>query len=193
MNFQCNVVEKFYSAFLFALKIIKFVLSLGIFFRAVIFPLNTNMMKIVTFSRDPFRKAVEIACQAHAGQTDKIGVPKFCHCVAVANRCASPAAKCVAILHDTLEDTPLTVEDLLALGVDPEVVEAVKILTHDKQTSYLEYIQSIIDSRNPLALEVKRCDLADNTDPTRCEASPSTPEKQELYKQAKKMLGIGLR
>lgn len=148
------------------------------------------IMKIVTFSRDPFRKAVEIACQAHAGQVDKIGVPKFCHCVAVANRCTSTEAKCVAILHDTLEDTPLTAEDLLSFGVAPEVVEAVKILTHDKKGPYLEYIQSVIDSHNPLALEVKRCDLADNTDPTRCAASPCTPEKQELYRQAKQMLGM---
>lgn len=148
------------------------------------------MKKIITYSRGLFRKAVEVAVQAHAGQVDGLGVPKICHCIAVTNGVSGEYAKCVAMLHDTVEDTELTLDDLRGFGFPERIVKAVGILTHDKKTPYLDYVQRIWDSGDLLARIVKRADLLDNTDPYRCEKSPVSEEKQELYKQAKQIMKI---
>lgn len=83
--------------------------------------------------------AQSIAAAAHKGQVDKAGKPYIEHPAHVAASVQGDAAKAVAWLHDVVEDTPLTFADLREKGVAPEVIEALKLLTHDESVPYLEY------------------------------------------------------
>lgn len=76
--------------------------------------------------------AQSIAVAAHEGQVDKAGKPYIEHPAHVAAGVQGDAAKAVAWLHDVVEDTPLTFADLRERGVAPEVIEALKLLTHDE-------------------------------------------------------------
>lgn len=102
-----------------------------------------------------------IAEAAHAGQLDKAGCPYMEH----VSRVASAVAHCgedyevVALLHDVVEDTPMTLEDLARLGVPPRIVGAVDALTKRAGEAYDASIKRA--AANPLARAVK---LADNTD-----------------------------
>ena len=128
---------------------------------------NDFVMNMIVKSKDQFRLATEIAVQAHNGQVDKNGVPYICHPIAVANKCHTSTAACIAMLHDVLEDTKVTATDLLDMGVDPYIVKCVEKLTHRKDTPYLEYIQNIIGTGVYNVIYVKYADLCDNVDPTR--------------------------
>ena len=86
--------------------------------------------------------AQSIAAAAHKGQVDKAGKPYIEHPAHVATSVQGDAAKAVAWLHDVVEDTPLTFADLREKGVAPEVIEALKLLTHDESVPYLEYVRS---------------------------------------------------
>ena len=100
--------------------------------------------------------------QAHAGQTDKNGAAYIFHPIRVMMRCASPAARIVALLHDVVEDTPVTFDQLRTEGFSAEVLSALQLLTHSKDVPYDDYIQKLMV--NPTAIEVKLADLEDNTD-----------------------------
>lgn len=143
------------------------------------------MIKIVTKSQDRFRQAVEIAVQAHQGQVDRNGVPYICHSIAVSQKCSFYTAKCVAMLHDVLEDTEVTAQDLLKMGVEEYIIECVEKLTHDPKVPYLDYIQSIIDTRDANIISVKYADLCDNLDPTR---GGMNEKKVPLYRKARRMM-----
>lgn len=113
---------------------------------------------------------LELIKVAHAGQVDKQGMPYEMHPVRVATyarqimgRDYRPEIIHAALLHDVLEDTPMTVDQLLVTGYEPEVVEAVVILTRTKEESYSDYISRVAESRNKIAITVKLADLMDNT------------------------------
>jgi (p)ppGpp synthase/HD superfamily hydrolase len=106
-------------------------------------------------------KAYEIASKAHAGQLDKAGEPYKFHIDAVAAQMKTEEEMAVAYLHDTLEDTDLTAEDLLNAGIPENVVDAVKVMTHDPAVPYMDYIASI--KKNELARKVKIADLMHNS------------------------------
>ncbi|MBB93012.1 MAG: hypothetical protein CML68_00175 [Rhodobacteraceae bacterium] len=132
----------------------------------------------------PFHPSLEeTAAQAghwHAGQVDKAGEPYIRHLMRVsANlrrlfRDASMAECHAAWLHDVLEDTHITADDLLNHGYAPEVVEIVKAVTRDDDDprSYAERIEALATSGNTAAVRVKIADLTDNADPRRLEALP---------------------
>lgn len=84
------------------------------------------------------------------------------------------AAKAVAWLHDVVEDTPLTFAELQERGVAPEVIEALRLLTHDESVPYLEYVRSL--KSNALARVVKLADLRHNGDLSRL---PRITEKDQ--------------
>ena len=76
--------------------------------------------------------------------------------------------KIVAFLHDVLEDTHYTVEDIKREVTNNDyIIQALELLNHDKSVPYLDYIRKIRDSKNCLAINVKKYDIADNTDPNR--------------------------
>lgn len=126
------------------------------------------------------RQAMILAYKAHHGQLDKAGIPYILHPVHLAEQMDDEITCTVALLHDTVEDTTVTLEDL-ARAFPPEVVEAVALLTHDPAVDYFDYIRAI--RRNPIAVKVKLADLAHNGDQTRCAGSAISPERMEGWKK----------
>ena len=127
--------------------------------------------------------AQAIARKAHAGQTDKAGAPYIEHPAHVAAQVNGDKAKATAWLHDIVEDTPTTFDDLRAAGVDDDVIDALKLLTHDKSVPYLDYVANL--KRNDLARTVERADLAHNSDLSRLtEVTEADRERVQKYRRA---------
>ena len=110
-------------------------------------------------------KAMQCAASAHSGQIDKGGAPYIFHPFYVAEQMHDELSTAVALLHDVVEDTPITIEYLSSLGFPLEVTDAVNVLTHPKGLPYKEYIERI--KTNPIAVKVKMADLKHNMDLTR--------------------------
>ena len=107
-------------------------------------------------------RAIELAKQHHKGQTDKAGKPYIEHPLRVMNQMKSEEEKIVAVLHDIVEDTDISLNDLRNEGFSEEVVSAVECLTKQDGENYDSYIERI--SFNPLAVKIKLSDLEDNRD-----------------------------
>lgn len=108
--------------------------------------------------------AMRIAYAAHEGQLDKCGQPYIFHPCHVAEQMDDEVSTCVALLHDVVEDSDVTLDDL-ARDFPPEVVEGVRLMTHLPEMDYFDYVRAI--KGNPLATKVKLADLAHNSDETR--------------------------
>jgi (p)ppGpp synthase/HD superfamily hydrolase len=107
-------------------------------------------------------RAVAIAAEAHQSQTDKAGAPYILHPLRVMQRMDTEAEKIAAILHDVVEDSTWTIEQLRAEGFSEEILAAIDCLTKHEGESYDEFI--LRASSNPLARKVKLADLEDNLD-----------------------------
>ena len=133
--------------------------------------------------------AMELAYNAHHGQVDKSGVPYIFHPLHLAEQMDDEISCCAALLHDTVEDTYVTLEQLSQV-FPAQVVEAVRLLTHDENTDYFDYVRAIRD--NPIAKKVKLADLAHNSDATRFAAVVVPPERighlRDKYTKAKAIL-----
>ncbi|MFC2753139.1 MAG: guanosine-3',5'-bis(diphosphate) 3'-pyrophosphohydrolase [Cardiobacterium sp.] len=105
-------------------------------------------------------KAIELAANYHAGQTDRGGAPYILHLLAVMMAVDGIEAKTVAVLHDILEDTPLTADDLRVAGFSEAIVEAVLALTCKADESRITAAYRA--ASNPLARVVKLADVAEN-------------------------------
>ncbi len=110
--------------------------------------------------------ARQIALVAHNGQM-RGTEPYINHPLRVAEACNTiwydPYAIVGAILHDVIEDSPYTAETLLLVGIDPDVVDVVELMTRKPNVSREDYIQTLIDSDNVHALRVKLMDAIDNS------------------------------
>ena len=127
--------------------------------------------------------ALAIAKKAHAGQVDKAGVDYIQHPLYVASQVKTEQEKTVALLHDVIEDSDVTADDLLASGLSNEVVTAVQILTKKKGQSYQEYLEKV--KSNNLARIVKLADLKHNLDLSRLKSVTNTDyERVKKYKNA---------
>lgn len=135
------------------------------------------------------RRAYETAATAHRGQVDKAGVAYINHPATVAaNVGENSSAIIVALLHDTIEDTPLTLDELQKkIPLTAEEVVALKLLTHDEKIPYLDYVAQI--KSNELARRVKIADLRHNSDLSRIK-NPSAKDftRVEKYSAALKIL-----
>lgn len=129
-----------------------------------------------------YSKALEIAKEAHSDQYDKAGVDYIQHPLYVASLVSSEKEKAVALLHDVIEDSSVTKEDLLLSGIDMEVVEAVSILTKNSNDSYQSYLERV--KGNELARTVKLADLTHNSDLSRLKEITRI-DKARLNKYAK--------
>ena len=130
-------------------------------------------------------KAMNLAYNAHHGQFDKGGVPYIFHPIHLAERMDDEISTCVALLHDTVEDTDVTLEQLA--GVFPrEVVEAVRLLTHPEGVEYFDYVRAI--RQNSIAVKVKLADLAHNGDPKRISNQGNAEKRRAKYAAARKIL-----
>lgn len=121
-------------------------------------------------------KALRIAYDAHAGQLDKCGTPYIAHPLHVAEQMDDETSTCVALLHDVVEDSDVTLDDL-ARDFPPEVIEGVRLMTHESGVDYLDYVRAI--KGNAVAKKVKLADLAHNSDETRFAGRPVAPEELE--------------
>ena len=134
-------------------------------------------------------KAMKIAYQAHQGQLDYNGIPYIFYPIHLAETMQNEINCTVALLHDTVEDTSITLDELKK-EFPQEVVEAVALLTHEDDEDYFDYVRRIKD--HPVAKCVKLADLAHNSDQSRCIGSNLTPEKlaywRDKYAKAKAIL-----
>ena len=110
------------------------------------------------------KRAAEIAYNAHIGQRDKAGMPYIFHPYHVAEQMKDEMTVCAALLHDVAEDTAVTLEEL-AKEFPPQVIEALRLLTHDPKDDYMDYVAKI--KGNPIARAVKIEDLKHNSDISR--------------------------
>ena len=130
-------------------------------------------------------KAMNLAYTAHHGQFDKGGVPYIFHPIHLAERMDDEISTCVALLHDTVEGTDVTLEQLA--GEFPrEVVDAVRLLTHPEGVEYFDYVRAI--RQNPIAVKVKLADLAHNGDPKRISNQGNAEKRRAKYAVARKIL-----
>jgi (p)ppGpp synthase/HD superfamily hydrolase len=106
--------------------------------------------------------AIVFATEAHRGQVDRAGNPYILHPLRLMCNVNSDTERFIALLHDVIEDTDYTVDDLRQRGYSEEIVEAVDCLTRRNDETYEEFIQRI--KPNPLARRVKLADLRDNMD-----------------------------
>lgn len=106
--------------------------------------------------------ALRIAIRAHEGQQDKSGREYVMHPIRVAERCKDTRAKIVALLHDTIEDTDVTIEYLRKEGFPEEIIDAVLSVTKQEGENYEDFVRRA--AKNAIGKEVKIADLEDNMD-----------------------------
>ena len=124
-------------------------------------------------------KAIEISVMAHEFQRDKCGKPYIAHPIRVASKFFEEKYIITALLHDVLEDGNDGIKNKLryALRDDNEILEALGLLNHKKNTSYSEYVKDL--SQNELARTVKMADLTDNMNEERCNIALSLMDTQD--------------
>ena len=131
--------------------------------------------------------AMKLCFEKHKNQMDKCGIPYPFHPFHVAESMKDEETTCVALLHDILEDTDTTAEELREMGFSEEIIKAVCLMTHDKATPYLDYVRAI--KENPLARAVKIADLTHNSDLTRLDTvTEKDLRRVEKYRKALEIL-----
>lgn len=161
---------------------------------------ENNLLKYFSHERleylkqidDLYFKALLIIGVLFNDKTDKSGRPYTGHLYRVANSLRDPVEKVAGLLHDTLEDTDITYDDLIDIGFTVEILEIVKLVTkknidktdmtkEEKLMLYNEEIDGIINSGNIHAIRVKEADMSDNYNQDRLKSLPK--EKQEWFEE----------
>lgn len=133
------------------------------------------------------KRALRLCFDAHKEQTDKTGLPYVFHPFHLAEQMTDEMTTICALLHDVIEDTEHTIEDIEKMGFPSEVVEALRLLTHDERVPYMDYVRKI--SENPIAKAVKIADLRHNSDLSRLDEIDEYAKKRtEKYKEALSLL-----
>lgn len=134
-------------------------------------------------------KAMKIAYAAHHGQVDKAGLPYIFHPIHLAEAMDDEVSCCAALLHDVVEDTDVTMDEL-AQEFPEEVIAVLRLLTHEEGVPYFDYVRNI--KANPIAVKIKLADIAHNCDQTRCVGSGLSEERlaywQDKYARARAIL-----
>ena len=138
-------------------------------------------------------KAIAIAVDAHRGQKDRYGTPYILHPLRVMARVAGPVEKTVAILHDVVEDTDWSFQDLKREGFSVEIITALKCVTKKPNEAYEDFVKR--SASNPLARRVKLADLEDNMDLRRLPAitEADRPRLQKYLSAWRVLTGAGHR
>ena len=133
------------------------------------------------------KKAMCLMFEAHKDATDKSGIPYVFHPFHVAEQMDDEISTVVALLHDVVEDTDYTLDDLREMGFSGEVCAALDYMTHREDVPYLDYVRRIRE--NPVAVKVKLADLAHNSDRTRFDHMTEFDyRREEKYKAAERIL-----
>lgn len=134
------------------------------------------------------KKALKLCFEAHKDQLDKTGLPYVFHPFHLAESMDDEASTVCALLHDVIEDTEYTFDDLIAMGFPVEIIEVLKLLTHDESEPYMDYVRRI--AKNETAKKVKIADLTHNSDTSRLDTVDEWAEKRNAkYKEALMILG----
>ena len=138
--------------------------------------------------------AIDIARKGHGDQRDKAGAPYILHTMLVMDQLEGHLAKITGVLHDLVEDGHSTFEELETQGCPPEVIEALKLVTHPEgfqntEEEYLRWIEAIRDSGNQIAIDVKWADLTHNSILSRI-PDPTEKDRKRMakYKKSKDIL-----
>ncbi len=124
---------------------------------------------------------------AHKDQVDKSGMPYVFHPFHLAEQMSTEETTIVALLHDVVEDTFYTIEDIVAMGFPKSVIDALALLTHDNAVPYFEYVATI--RSNQIAKAVKLADLQHNSDLTRLDnVDAKALQRVEKYRKAIELL-----
>ena len=133
------------------------------------------------------KKALKLCFEAHKNQVDKTGLPYVFHPFHLAEQMDSEIAVGCALLHDVVEDTPLSLQDIAEMGFPREAVEVLALLTHEEGAPYMEYVQKI--KHNPIARQVKIADLQHNSDLTRLDTVDEWAQRRNAkYSEALRIL-----
>lgn len=136
---------------------------------------------------EAIHKAMKIAYDAHHGQVDKSGVPYIFHPMHLAEQMDTEEEIIAALLHDVVEDSDITLNDLEKAGFSPLVLEAVSLLTHLSEDNYLDYVRRM--KKNPLARKIKLADLMHNSNISRLVGiEEATRARLERYQAAQAIL-----
>lgn len=122
-------------------------------------------------------KAIEIARIAHEGQVDKGGQPYITHPLRVMNNVETVEEKIVAVLHDSVEDSDLTLEDLRTEGFSDLIVDAIAAITKGEGEKRQDYLNRVMN--NQIALRVKIADMTDNMDISRI-PNPTDRDRERI-------------
>ena len=143
---------------------------------------------VMVFTGPQEMRASRFAAKAHEGAVDEAGAPYIEHPKAVAARVEGDEAKAVAWLHDVLEDTTYTADDLRAAGISEDVIEGVEAMTRRPGEAYLDFVRRA--KENPLARQVKLADVLHNMDLTRLQTVDEAAIRrlEEKYLPALKIL-----
>ena len=141
--------------------------------------------------KELFERAHSFANQKHAGQLRKDGKPYITHPEAVAATFDYSPEKVVAVLHDVLEDTDATEEELRSLGVTEDMLVALRLLKHQPGIPYMDYVKAVVE--NPIAKAVKLADLRHNLSTIEAiRHLPCAKELEERYQKALQFLGYSM-
>lgn len=134
------------------------------------------------------KKALRLCFDSHKDQVDKTGMPYVFHPFHLAEQMDDEISTVCALLHDVVEDTDTTLEDLASMGFPTEVIDALTLLTHAPEVPYMDYVERI--STNPIATKVKIADLTHNSDLTRMD--PTEIDEYALKRNEKYKLALAL-
>lgn len=130
--------------------------------------------------------ALKLCFEAHKEQSDKSGLPYVFHPFHLAEQMQTEETTIVALLHDVVEDTPYTLEDLAKLGFDQPIIDAIALMTHADDVDYMDYVRAI--KANPIARAVKLADLRHNSDLSRMD----TVDEKTLARRKKYLEALAL-
>lgn len=131
--------------------------------------------------------ALKLCFAAHKNQIDKSDMPYVFHPFHLAEQMQDEETTIVALLHDVIEDTDYSIEDLRKMGFSERVLAAIALMTHAPEVSYMDYVAKI--KTNPIAKAVKLADLRHNSDLSRLnEVTPQDEARAEKYKKAIELL-----
>ena len=103
------------------------------------------------------KKALKLCFEAHKEQVDKSGMPYVFHPFHLAEQMKTEETTVVALLHDLVEDTDYTIEDLMSMGFSKSITDAIALMTHADGVEYMDYVREI--KNNPIAKAVKLAEI----------------------------------
>lgn len=132
-------------------------------------------------------KAIALALEVHQGQEDRYGHPYILHPLHVMSQMETETEMVAAVLHDVIEDSQMTLDDLREAGFPPDVLEAVDLMTHRPEDSYESYVRKL--KPHPIARKIKLADLQHNMDVRRMDhVQPEDAQRLEKYRRAWEIL-----